>query len=309
MKKILLSTLLMMFTATLINAQVIIDENFDTYSNGDKVAQTAGSPWTTWSNAPGGAEDATVSNLFAASGTNSMFIAKDNDCVLLFGDSTSGMYEFTMKLYTPSDSCTYFNVLHKFDGGSSIWAADFYGLRDSTFHMVLQGEDTIKNVSYLPNAWHDYKLEINMDNDQARLSLDGNVLFEWPWTMTGADTTTGPNQIGGADFYGYDLYSDGGVGTYIDDVKLEKMSTVSFSTAKNDVSLNVYPNPANNVISIESSEMIKSIRIYNVAGAQVLNYTPSSKLSELNISELSSGIYYMSANYGDKIIVRKIVKK
>ncbi|MBN2892253.1 MAG: hypothetical protein JXL97_10320 [Bacteroidales bacterium] len=23
-------------------------ENFDTYSNGDKIAQTAGDPWTTW---------------------------------------------------------------------------------------------------------------------------------------------------------------------------------------------------------------------------------------------------------------------
>ena len=308
MKKILLSTLLIAVTAVVVQAQVIINENFDSYSSGDKIAQTAGSPWTTWSNSPGGTEDGTVSNKYANSGSNSLFIAKDNDCVLLFGDSTSGAYELTMKLYTPSDSCTYFNVLHKFDGGSSVWAADFYGLRDSTFRLMLQGNDTAQ-TAYNPNAWHDFKLEINMDTDHARLSMDGSLVFEWPWTMTSGDTSMGPNQLGGVDLFGYDLYNDGGVGTYIDDLKLEKLSTVSFSPAINEVSLNIFPNPANSEINIQSSEDMKSIRIYNLAGAEVMYITPNTDVLSLNISDLANGLYYMSINYGDKIIVRKVIKE
>ncbi len=309
MKKILLSTLMIAFVAVYAQAQVIISENFDSYASGDKIAQTAGSPWTTWSNAPGGGEDGTVSSKYASSGTNSLFIAKDNDCVLLLGDSTTGAYEFTLKLYTPSDSCTYFNILHSFAGSSSVWAFDFYGLRDSTLHMVLQGNDTLKPPpAYLPNTWHDFKLEVNMDNDQARLSVDGNMVFEWPWTMTGGDTTTGTTKLGGADFYGYDLYSDGGVGTFIDDIKLEKMSTVSFNTSSNEVSLDIYPNPTSNILNIESSEAIQSISVYNIAGAMVLHQNTQSELVNLDMSLLTNGLYYVSLNYGDKIIVKKVVK-
>ncbi|MCK5855935.1 MAG: T9SS type A sorting domain-containing protein [Bacteroidales bacterium] len=308
MKKVLLSTLLIVFTAAFIQAQVIIDEDFDSYTSGDKMAQSASAPWTTWSNAPGGAEDGTIMDKYAASGSNSLFIANGNDLVLLLGDSTGGFYELSMKLYTPSDSCTYFNVLHKFDGGSSIWAADFYGLRDSTFRFLLQGNDTAQ-ASYNPNMWHDFKLEINMDNDMARLSMDGNMMFEWPWTMTSGDATMGPNQLGGANFYGYDVYSDGLVGTFIDDLKLEKLSTVSFKQATNEVSLNIYPNPTNKEINIQSSEQMKSVRIYNVAGSEVMNFTPLSDILNVNISDLSNGLYYMSINYGDKVVVRKIVKK
>jgi len=308
MKKNLLTTLLLVLTAAFVNAQVIINENFDSYANGDKVAQTATGTWTTWSNAPGGAEDGTVSSKYASSGSNSMFIDKDNDLVLLFGDSTSGVYELTMKVYTPLDSCTYFNILHNFDGGSSVWAGDLYGLRDSTFHLQLQGNDTA-SASYNPNTWHDFKMEINMNTDVARLSLNGALVFEWPWTLTSGDTSIGPMQLGAADFYGYDLYGDGQVGTFIDDLKLEKMSEVSISKADNEVELNIFPNPANNEINIQSSENMKSIRIYNIAGAEVMHYIPSTNVMNLDISSFSNGLYYISINYGDKIIMRKIVKK
>ncbi|RLD44522.1 MAG: hypothetical protein DRI86_07320 [Bacteroidetes bacterium] len=308
MQKLLLSTLLMFITVAFLQAQVIMDENFDSYSSGDKIAQTSTTNWTTWSNAPGGAEDGTVSSAHASSGTNSLFIAKDNDCVLLLGDSTTGAYELTFKIFTPADSCTYFNILHKFDGGNSIWAGDFYGLKhDSTFHFYLQGNDTA-TAPYDPSIWHDYKLVINMDNDYAKLFLDGNMMFEWPWTMTSGDTSTGPNQIGGADFYGYDLYSDAKVGTYFDDIKLEKMSTVSISNSTNETSLNIYPNPTTDVVNIESNELMNSVRIYNIAGEEVMYNNTNSELTSIDISGLSNGLYYISINYGNKIIVRKIIK-
>ena len=308
MRKILLSTLMIVFAAVYVQAQVIINENFDSYTSGDKMAQAASSPWTTWSNSPGGSEDGTISDKYASSGSNSLFISKDNDLVLLLGDSTGGAYELTMKIYTPSDSASYFNILHKFDGGGSIWAADFYGLHDSTFRFLLQGNDTAQ-ASYNPNAWHDFKLEINMDNDNARLSLDGSIMFEWPWTMTSGDASMGPNQLGGANFYGYDIYNDGLVGTFIDDLKLEKLSTVSMDVAKNETSLNIFPNPASNEVNIQSSQIMKSVRIYDIAGAEVMVFIPDSDILNLNISELASGLYYMSINYGDKIIVRKLVKE
>ena len=308
MKKRLLTTLLLVLTAVFVNAQIIIDENFDSYTVGDKVAQTATDNWTTWSNAPGGSEDGTVSSMYASSGLNSMFIAKDNDLVLLFGDSTSGIYELTMKLYMPSDSCTYFNVLHSFSGGTSTWAADFYGLRDSTFHLQIQGNDTA-TAAFNPNTWHNYKLEVNMNTDVAKLFLNGSLVFEWPWTITSGDTSMGPMQLGAADFYGNNTYNDGQVGTFIDDIKLEKIAEVSVPKLDNELELNIFPNPSNNEINIYSTENMKSIRVYNIAGSEVIYFAPKTDVVKLDISSLSNGLYYVSVNYGNKIVMRKIVKK
>ena len=51
----------------------IFGENFDSYASGDFAAVE--SPYiSTWSNAPGGAEDALVSTAYANSGANSMNI-------------------------------------------------------------------------------------------------------------------------------------------------------------------------------------------------------------------------------------------
>ena len=311
MKKILLLIFATIVTTALVQAQVIINENFDSYSSGDKIAQTAGAPWTTWSNSPGGGEDGTVSNIHANSGSNSLFIAKDNDCVLRLGDSTSGVYKFSMMLFTPIDTLSYFNILHVFNGSSSSWAADFYSVGyDSTFHIILQGNDTAQATA-IASTWYPFELNVDMDNNEAKLLINNNVLFTWPWTLTSGDTTLGPNQLGAADFYGYDLNGAVNSGFYIDDVKLEKTGTsISVTPAANEVSLKMYPNPASNTLNINSSRAFKNIRIYDIAGAEVMNVQGGTGIiMSVDISSLSSGVYYVSFNYGDQIVVRKLVKE
>ena len=239
-----------------------------------------------------------------------MFIAKDNDCVLQFGDSTSGVYKLSMMLYTPADTLSYFNILHAFNGSSSVWAVDFFSVGyDSTFHIILQNNDTAQTLIY-PDTWYQYELEIDMDNDEAKLSIDNNVFYTWPWTMTSGDTSTGPNQLGAADFYGYDLNGAVNSGFYIDDIKLEKLGTsISVKPAANEVSLKMYPNPASNTLNINSSRAFKNIRIYDIAGAEVMNVQGGTEIMSVDISSLSSGVYYVSFNYGDQIVVRKLVKE
>ncbi|GAL67574.1 T9SS type A sorting domain-containing protein [Jejuia pallidilutea] len=70
--------------------------------------------------------------------------------------------------------------------------------------------------------------------------------------------------------------------------------------------VSVFPNPSQNYITVKSSETITNVEIYSALGKEVMSTT----LKNINISELSSGIYLMniSLNSGNKV-VRKLVKK
>lgn len=55
--------------------------------------------------------------------------------------------------------------------------------------------------------------------------------------------------------------------------------------------VNVYPNPANEFIKIESQNKIHSISIYNSYGQEILHNEVNSKYKQINLGELSPGMY------------------
>jgi plastocyanin len=63
------------------------------------------------------------------------------------------------------------------------------------------------------------------------------------------------------------------------------------------ISLNVYPNPANENISIVSNEIIESVSIVNIIGQTVITMNDmSSKSSNVNVSTLPAGVYNVIIN-------------
>ena len=55
--------------------------------------------------------------------------------------------------------------------------------------------------------------------------------------------------------------------------------------------LKIYPNPASSNVTISNSNTIKNISIYTIHGAKVLDINPDVKWKQLDISQLTSGIY------------------
>jgi len=53
----------------------------------------------------------------------------------------------------------------------------------------------------------------------------------------------------------------------------------------------MYPNPANNVLNIDSMINVEKVEIYNIIGKQVLTSDGFSNSTEINISTLNTGIY------------------
>lgn len=71
--------------------------------------------------------------------------------------------------------------------------------------------------------------------------------------------------------------------------------------------LNLYPNPVSNgkVYVTSKNDLEKEIIIFDVLGKKVLQTVISSK--ELNVSNLSSGVYIIKINEGDASASRKLI--
>ena len=116
MKKLALLFAMVVFAFGNAFAQSSMYFDFEGQTAGNKIAQTLGAPWTTWSNAPGGAEDGVFD---MADGSMAAHFTYGNDQVLLLGGIESGEFDLVFDAYVPNGKNGYFNVLHHFAGGGS----------------------------------------------------------------------------------------------------------------------------------------------------------------------------------------------
>lgn len=78
---------------------------------------------------------------------------------------------------------------------------------------------------------------------------------------------------------------------------------------KAKVEMNIFPNPANNVLNVEASEYIKQVTVYNLLGEKVMSRNLSSSNAQLNIAELHSGIYMLSIQAGGNTYTKRFTKE
>ncbi|MEO8235115.1 MAG: LamG-like jellyroll fold domain-containing protein [Flavobacterium sp.] len=70
---------------------------------------------------------------------------------------------------------------------------------------------------------------------------------------------------------------------------------------QNDLKVSLYPNPANEVLNIETDLDVKSIEIYNIQGQKVM----SSTQKQVNVSALASGMYMVKIKDSENAIATK----
>jgi len=71
----------------------------------------------------------------------------------------------------------------------------------------------------------------------------------------------------------------------------------------------LYPNPVDDRLTLDASENITSLSVFNTLGQQVKYFTPLTTKADLDISDLDSGIYFIKVQIKDKMGMYKIVKK
>lgn len=213
MKKV--SLLSMVFAAMLFCSNAFAQGmvfDFEGQTEGAKIAQTLGEPWTTWSNLPGSAEDGVFG---MADGSMAAHFTYGNDQVLRLGGAEAGVYDLVFDAYVPQGKNGYFNVLHEFAGTGSTWAMQVYlqMTNDGQTSTPAPGHGTVHagsngtcDIPCVYDQWMHYRVHIDMDNDVATLyfNVDGEPEQEmctWQWSLDSFGESTVGRKLDAMNFF------------------------------------------------------------------------------------------------------------
>ncbi len=95
----------------------------------------------------------------------------------------------------------------------------------------------------------------------------------------------------------------------IDDILLQGDVTIGINEINSTI--NIYPNPANQIVNVNSSEIIQNINIYSVIGQKVFSYNNLNiKKCEINIKNLIKGVYFIEiVDIRNNKVLKKLIKE
>ena len=73
-----------------------------------------------------------------------------------------------------------------------------------------------------------------------------------------------------------------------------------------DIFLNIYPNPSNDIIYLNSEILVDNIRVIDALGKEMNGYSFNNKI--LNVNALSSGVYFIQIEFNDVLFSQKFFK-
>jgi hypothetical protein len=86
----------------------------------------------------------------------------------------------------------------------------------------------------------------------------------------------------------------------------ENAEFVSIKENKNELNVNIYPNPVENFMQIETKLTINNVSIYSITGEKVKEFETGTKKLELEF--LQQGMYYLELNIEGEKTVYKFIK-
>lgn len=95
---------------------------------------------------------------------------------------------------------------------------------------------------------------------------------------------------------------------YYDNLYLHK-NTVLSSENFNVSKVRLYPNPATNILNIESVSNIQNLAVYNVLGQEVINREINSSSVNLDVSALNTGVYVIKTMIDGNVSSTKFIKE
>ena len=164
--------------------------------------------------------------------------------------------------------------------------------------------DPKPNVSGTPNpatiCW----------GEQSVLSGGGAVDYEWSSNtifLQSPSILVSPNQTTTYTVKGTDVNGCSNKTTVVVNVNLCTGLNEGNSILSH---LSVYPNPANNVFTIETGSTVdKTVEVIDLTGRLILSTNSNDAKTEVNISTLAKGIYYVKIKSGVALETVKMVKE
>ena len=115
---------------------------------------------------------------------------------------------------------------------------------------------------------------------------------------------TVPNS--GVYYIGFKDYSYKGFILYLDDISISDVTGINETGIANH-KLEIFPNPANSFININSSEIIKDVVFTNILGKTLNKFNINSNNATINISNISEGMYFIQIETANGISTSKLL--
>lgn len=109
------------------------------------------------------------------------------------------------------------------------------------------------------------------------------------------------------DFVQFVITSNLGT-VYYDNIYLHKNTTLG-TTVFEVSTVKLYPNPATNILNIESSFAIEKVTVYNLLGQEVISQTPNAELVNLDVESLQVGVYIVKTSINGNVSSTRFIKE
>lgn len=316
MKKTLLSAAFIF--AAMVGANAQYSTSFETsegFIAGDVNGQNG---WTSTELTSGGnITDQSITTELATDGTQSLKITRygttgqQNPIVGAFYEfptpfSNTSEYEVTFDFYgsEQSNNSSDFLVVGytaegiafylRFRYNGTVFVADEGVTQAGTPGLILTDTQT----TWLPQTWYNARIVISESEASTKYYINDNLIF----TSTGLAVDNTPLlefAFIHDNYMGYALLDNLSIGESTASVKDNAIA-----------SFTVYPNPANDVINVSNAvNAIEKVVITDMNGRVVKSVVLGVNEAQINISDLSKGVYFLQATSNGASVTEKIVKK
>ena len=210
-------------------------------------------------------------------------------------------------------ACAFYSVFLKKDPAlcthtSSLSASDATIIKNVSKAVVY--DDLEKYYSFYPDVKADYTFSF-VANEVLFFNVSENAdSYVWDFGDGTSSVLKNPShEYSTTGSYNVKLISKKCVD---DDSKIQTVNigTTSIENAVNKNRILLYPNPAADVLYIETTGEYEEIVIMNIAGKTIKKFTNNNdSLASLDIQDLNAGIYFVSIRNGTQSICSKFCKK
>ncbi|MBV7270205.1 GEVED domain-containing protein [Winogradskyella luteola] len=86
-------------------------------------------------------------------------------------------------------------------------------------------------------------------------------------------------------------------------------ATLGIDDNDNNASFTFYPNPVKNILTLQAQNTIENVTMYNMLGQEVLRATPNNVDSELDMSSLEDGTYFVKVTIANTTKTVRVIKQ
>jgi hypothetical protein len=129
-------------------------------------------------------------------------------------------------------------------------------------------------------------------------------------SANGGESVDVTGLTGGTTYY-IQVWNDGAA---VPSQRAEGTFTIAVSETLSTNSFDIngfeyFPNPVVDKLALRAQNNIQGVSIYNILGQEVIREIPNAVSSDIDMSELNNGAYFVKVTINDKTETIKIIKK